>query len=167
MGPLRPNTHLETHDVVNQPPPFEDVNFFTSDRALQGAITAAGGASHFGRLEAFGARVGASEVQEWAAQANRYPPQLRSFDRYGARLDEVEFHPAYHRLMALGLEAGIASAPWTGIAAGHVLHAGLEFLMAQAEPGVCCPMTMTYAAGAVLKHQREILPIWAQKIATS
>ncbi|HKD46209.1 MAG TPA: acyl-CoA dehydrogenase family protein [Rhizomicrobium sp.] len=167
MGPLRPNTHLETHDVVNQPPPFEDVNFFTSDRALQGAVAAQGGASHFERLEAFGARVGASEVQEWAAQANRYPPQLRSFDRYGARLDEVEFHPAYHRLMALGLEAGIASAPWTGIAAGHVLHAGLEFLMAQAEPGVCCPITMTYGAGAVLKHQREIPLVWAQKIATS
>jgi putative acyl-CoA dehydrogenase len=167
MSPLRPITHLETHDVTNQPPPFENINLFTADKALQAAVVAAGGAAHFERLTMFGARAGSSEVQEWATQANRYPPQLRSFDRYGARLDEVEFHPAYHQLMALGLEAGIASAAWSGVPAGHVLHAALEFLMAQAEPGVCCPMTMTYAAGALLGHQRNVAHIWAEKIAHS
>jgi putative acyl-CoA dehydrogenase len=76
----------------------------------------------------------------------------------------VEFHPDYHQLMALGLEAGIASVAWSGAPGGHVLHAALEFLMAQAEPSVCCPMTMTYAAGAVLRHHPGI---WAEKIATS
>jgi len=167
MSPLRPRTHLQTHDVVNQPPSFEDVNLFTTDRALQGAVAAAGGAAHHERLASFGARAGSSEVQEWAMLANRNPPQLRIFDRYGARLDEVEFHPAYHCLMALGLEAGTASAPWTGTAGGHVVHAGLEFLMAQAEPGVCCPITMTYAAGAILRRQPEIAPLWAEKISAS
>ena len=167
MSPLRPTTHLETHDVVNQPPPFEDVNLFTTDRALQAAVGAAGGAAHAERLTEFGARAGSGEVQEWAVLANRNPPQLKTFDRYGARLDEVEFHPAYHQLMALGLEAGIASAAWSGVATGHVLHAALEFLMAQAEPSVCCPMTMTYASGAVLRRQVGIAPIWAEKIATS
>jgi putative acyl-CoA dehydrogenase len=167
MSPLRPVTHLETHDVTNQPPPFENVNLFTSDKAIAAAVVAAGGAAHFERLTAFGARAGSSEVQDWAMQANRNPPQLRGFDRYGARLDEIEFHPAYHQLMALGLGAGIASVAWSGVPAGHVLHAALEFLMAQAEPGVCCPMTMTYAAGALLKRQEQIAPIWAEKIARS
>lgn len=167
MSPLRPTKHLETHDVANQPPPFENVNFFTTDCALQDAVAAAGGAAHAERLTSFGACVGSSEVQDWATQANRNPPQLRSFDRFGARLDEVEFHPAYHHLMALGLEAGIASVAWSGAPAGHVLHTALEFLMAQAEPGVCCPMTMTYAAGAVLKRQSGIAPIWAEKIAAA
>jgi len=139
MSPLRPRTHLQTHDVVNQPPSFEDVNLFTTDRALQGAVAAAGGAAHHERLASFGARAGSSEVQEWAMLANRNPPQLRIFDRYGARLDEVEFHPAYHCLMALGLEAGTASAPWTGTAGGHVVHAGLEFLMAQPNPVSAVP----------------------------
>ena len=86
MSPLRPRTHLQTHDVVNQPPSFEDVNLFTTDRALQGAVAAAGGAAHHERLASFGARAGSSEVQEWAMLANRNPPQLRIFDRYGARL---------------------------------------------------------------------------------
>src|SRR6185437_437634 len=86
------------------------------------------------------------------------------FDRYGQRIDEVEFHPAYHQLMALGIAAGVSSAAWSGGAAGHVLHTALEFLMAQAEPGVCCPMTMTYASLAALKHQPELLHEWKPRI---
>jgi len=74
---------------------------------------AAGGGAHEKRLARFGACAGFCEVQEWAFQANRNPPQLKSFGRYGARLDEVEFHPAYHQLMALGLEAG--SPRWRGL----------------------------------------------------
>jgi putative acyl-CoA dehydrogenase len=167
MSPLRPTTLLQTHDVVNQPPPFENVSLFTTDRALQAALAAAGGSTHAERLASVGARTGSGEVQEWAAQANRNPPQFRSFDRFGARLDEVEFHPAYHLLMALGLEAGIASVVWGGVTAGHVLRTALEFLMAQAEPGVCCLMTMTYATGVVLRRQPGIPLFWAEKIATS
>jgi len=153
MTASRPRDHLETHDVANQPPPFEDVNLFTSDVALQAAVSAAGGETHADRLSDFGARVGSAETAEWAMQANANPPQLKAFDRYGRRIDEVDFHPAYHRLMALGLDAGIASAAWSGAAAGQVLHAALEFLMAQAEPGVCCPMSMTSAAPDALRFQ--------------
>src|SRR5260221_5377469 len=104
---------------------------------------------HEGRFRVLGARTGSDETAAWAMQANGNPPQLRAFDRYGRRIDEVEFHPAYHRLMALGVEAGVASATWSGGAAGHVLHAAPEVLMAQAETSVCCPMTMTAAATAV------------------
>jgi putative acyl-CoA dehydrogenase len=167
MSALRPRSRLETHDVSNQPPPFEEVNLFTSDVALQAAVQAAGGAAHGERLAAFGSAAGSAETALWAAQANDNPPRLKAFDRYGRRIDEVEFHPAYHRLMALGLMAGVSSAAWKGVAAGHVLHAALEFMMAQAEPGVCCPMTMTAAAPAALRHQPDIAARWLPKIVAS
>ncbi len=167
MSPLRPHTHLETHDVFNQPPPFENVNLFTSDVALQEAVARGRASEHHERLAAFGARCGSAEVAEWAMQANKNPPQLRAFDRYGQRIDEVEFHPAYHQLMALGIGAGVSSAAWSGVSAGHVLHTALEFLMAQAEPGVCCPMTMTYASLAAVKHQPELLEEWKPRILSS
>ena len=167
MSALRPRSQLETHDVFNQPPPFEDVNLFTSDVALQAAVAASGGEMHAERLSAFGARTGSAETAAWAMQANENSPRLKVFDHYGRRIDEVEFHPAYHRLMTLGVEAGVSSAAWSGAAAGHVLHAGLEFLMAQAEPGVCCPMTMTAAAPAALRCQPDIAARWMPKIVAS
>jgi putative acyl-CoA dehydrogenase len=167
MSALRPRSQFKTHDVFNQPPPFEDVNLFTSDVALQAAVAAAGGATHAERLSAFGAQTGSAETAAWAMQANENSPRLKVFDRYGRRIDEVEFHPAYHRLMTLGVEAGVSSAVWSGAAAGSVLHAGLEFLMAQAEPGVCCPMTMTAAAPAALRCQPDIATRWIPKIVTS
>src|SRR5215470_15707243 len=167
MSALRPRSPLATHDVANQPPPFEDINLFTSDVAVQAAVAAAGGATHAERLSAFGARAGSDETSAWAMQANENPPQLKAFDRYGRRIDEVEFHPAYHRLMTLGIEAGVSSAAWSGVAAGRVLHAGLEFLMAQAEPSVCCPLTMTAAAPAALRCQPDIAARWIPLIAAS
>jgi putative acyl-CoA dehydrogenase len=97
-------------------------------------------------------------------EANAFPPRPKIFDRFGHRLDEVEFHPAYHALMKLGVEAGIAGAAWSGTPAGHVLHAALEFLMAQVEPGVCCPMTMTYASVAALRHQPDVAAQWLPRI---
>src|SRR5258708_6567665 len=167
MSPIKPRAHLETHEVTNQPPPFEGVNLFASDIALREAVIRTGAGLHIERLTEFGARAGSSEVAEWAMQANCNPPQLKSFDRYGRRIDEVEFHPAYHALMAFGLEGGAASAAWSGAAAGHVLHTALEFLMAQAEPGVCCPMTMTAAAPAALRCQPDIAARWMPKIVAS
>jgi len=167
MSALRPRLQLATHDVTNQPPPFEDINLFATDAALREAVSRSGGAGHHDRLQAFGARAGSAEVMEWAAQANEFVPRLKAFDRFGHRIDEVEFHPAYHALMTFGLEAGVASAAWSGAAPGHVLHAALEFLMAQAEPGVCCPMTMTYASVAALRRQPEIAAQWLPRILAS
>jgi putative acyl-CoA dehydrogenase len=164
MSALRPETHLETHDVTNQPPPFENVNLFDGDIALQEAVALAGGSAHRERLSAFGVRCGSAEVADWAMQANRNPPQLKQFDKYGQRLDEVEFHPAYHQLMHLGLDNEISSAAWTAKKAGHVLHTAIEFLMAQAEPGVCCPMTMTYAVLPALRNQPEVAAVWEPRI---
>jgi putative acyl-CoA dehydrogenase len=131
------------------------------------AVARSGGDAHRARLSAFGAQAGARETAEWARQANAFVPQLRAFDRYGHRLDEVEFHPAYHALMKLGIEAGMASAAWKETTGGHVLHAALEFLMAETEPGVCCPMTMSYASVAALRHQPEIAAQWLPRIVSS
>jgi putative acyl-CoA dehydrogenase len=164
MSALRPRAHLGTHEVTNQPPPFEDVNLFEGDVALRESLSRAGGDHHAQSLHAFGARVGSAEVMEWAARANEFVPRLKAFDRFGRRIDEVEFHPAWHALMKLGLESGVASAAWSGANAGHVMHAALEFLMAQAEPGVCCPLTMTYASVAALRREPQIAAQWLPRI---
>ena len=161
----RSDTDLPTG--ANQPPPFENVNLFASDTALREAFQREHGAAHEALADAFGARIGASEVWTLAADAHRHPPELRAFDRYGERIDEIEFHPAYHAMMRIGLEAGTASAPWRGVEGGHVLHAALEFLLAEVEPSVCCPITMTYAAPAALKHAPETAAQWLPRILTT
>ncbi|MEE2691750.1 MAG: acyl-CoA dehydrogenase family protein [Pseudomonadota bacterium] len=166
MSAFRPQNTLETHDVANQPPPFENVNIFSADAALTDAVGKAGGAAHLGRLSSFGECCGSAEVIEWGVQANRNPPQLKSFDRYGHRLDEVEFHPAYHRLMDLGLSAGVSAAAWNVESGGHVLHSALMFLMMQPDGGTCCPMSMTYAVVPALRHQPDIAAEWTPRVTT-
>ncbi len=167
MPHYRPRTSLQTHDVANQPPPFENINLFDNDAALIGAVEAAGGETHEERLSHFGEECGSAEVIEWAQLANKNPPLLKSFDRYGQRLDEVEFHPAYHSLMTLGLGAGVSAAAWTVDQAGHTLHSALLFLMGQAEGGVCCPMSMTYAAAPALLHERRVADEWMPRALTA
>ncbi|HWU26867.1 MAG TPA: acyl-CoA dehydrogenase family protein [Rhizomicrobium sp.] len=164
MSAFRPQDRLETHQVTNQPPPFEDISLFDSDVVLREVLAHAGGGAHAQRLTAFGTRAGSAEVARWAIEANRNVPQLKIFDRFGQRIDEVEFHPAYHALMGLGFGAGVSSAAWSGIAHGHVLHAALAYLMSQAEPGVCCPMTMTYAALPALRQQPDVAEVWTPYI---
>ena len=164
MSSFRPVADLDTHEVTNQPPPLEDVNLFTGDRALLDAVRRAGGEQHTARLTALGARCGSAEVIDWGVQANRVPPVLDTHDRYGRRIDEVTFHPAYHQLMALGLEAGLASAAWDGTANGHVLHAAILFLTGQADSGTNCPMTMTYASVPALAVEPGVGASWIGKI---
>ena len=164
MSALRPTAHLDTHEVTNQPPPLEEVNLFTGDRALSDAVAMAGGAAHVERLTALGSRCGSAEVIDWGVQANRVPPVLDNFDRYGRRIDEVTFHPAYHQLMALGLGNGFAATTWDGTPAGHVAHAAILFLTAQADSGTTCPMTMTYAAVPALQAEPEVAAEWTPRI---
>lgn len=164
MSSFRPVADLDTHEVTNQPPPLEDVNLFTGDRALFDVVRRAGGALHEARLTALGIRCGSAEVIDWGVQANRVPPVLDTHDRYGRRIDEVTFHPAYHQLMALGLEAGLASAAWDGTANGHVLHAAVLFLTGQADSGTSCPMTMTYASVPALAVEPGVGALWIEKI---
>lgn len=164
MAPVKPRAQLSTHEVTNQPPPFEDVNLFTSDQVFVEALTREGGAAHAAHVAAFGARAGSAEVMDWAVQANRNAPELRTFDRYGRRIDEVAFHPAYHKLMELGLSGGFSSIAWSAAEGGHVAHAALLYVMAQTEAGVCCPMTMTYAVLPALAHAPAIEAAWRPRI---
>ncbi|WP_447725451.1 acyl-CoA dehydrogenase family protein [Sphingomonas koreensis] len=164
MSSIRPLVQLDTHEVLNQPPPFEDVNLFTGDRALADAVARAGGAQHSERLSALGARCGSAEVIDWGVEANRNVPVLESFDRYGQRIDEVRFHPVYHELMRLGLESGLASVAWDGTPAGHVAHAAILFLTGQADSGTSCPMTMTYASVPALRAEAGVAEAWVPRI---
>lgn len=164
MSHRAPLSELETHSVTNQATPFEDVNLFEGDHALKDAVSEFGGDLHAEHLSEFGARCGAAETALWSRQANENPPILKSFDRYGHRLDEVEFHPAYHNLMALGLDAGISGSAWAAEEAGHVLHGAMMILMNEADPGVTCPMSMTYACVPPLMANHEVGAPWVEKV---
>lgn len=154
----------ETHEVFNQPPPFEGVNLFSGDRALGDALHRAGAAGHAARLATLGARCGSAEVMGWGVEANRVLPVLENYDRFGHRIDEVRFHPAYHDLMRLGLDNGFAAVAWTGQPAGHAAHAAILYLTSQVDNGTTCPMTMTYAAVPALAAEPAVGDDWIPRI---
>ena len=152
-------TRLATHEVENQPDiPARDL--WASDPALRDWAAGA----DTGALAAFGAEAGQARWRDAGRAANRHPPDLRLFDRGGRRLDEVTFHPAYHDLMQLGLSHGYAAVAWDG--GRHATHAGLVYALSQIEPGVCCPMTMTYAAVPALAADPALAAEWVPKLTT-
>ncbi len=165
MAAYDPIGDLPTHSVSNQPPPLEDYDLYTSDPGLRAAVAREGAGWAEGEIAALGRACGRAETIAAGFAANRHPPELKAFDRFGRRIDEVEFHPTYHQLMRMGLEAGVHSIAWTEARPGaHVAHAALEYLLTQVEAGVCCPITMTYAAIPALRHAPELLAAWAPKI---
>jgi putative acyl-CoA dehydrogenase len=158
-------TALATHTITNQPSPLENYNLYDSDPALKEALHREGAAWAEPQAEKLGAIVGSERVIELGHLANRHVPELRTFDRYGHRIDEVEYHPSYHELMALGVQHAIPSVAWTEErSGGHVAHTALEYLFAQAETGVCCPLTMTYAAIPALRRQPQVAAEWESAI---
>jgi len=163
MPHLPPRADLSTHEVTNQPPGRGDVDLWVTDPALRDHAAAAG--ADTGHLARFAAAIGTAGMRQAGRDANRHPPEAVLFDAGGRRLDEVRFHPAWHRLMAAGLEAGYAALPWEGAAGGHATHAAMVALMSQVEPGVCCPMTMTYAAVPALSADPALCAEWAPKLA--
>ena len=164
MTTPEPQSRLQTHEVINQPPEPGDTDLWLSDLPLREAVAREGGQE--GALAPFGASLGRAEMREGGREANRCQPELRLFDRGGRRLDEVHFHPAYHRLMAEGLGAGYAAVAWEGAPGGHVSHAAMVYMMSQIEPGVCCPMTMTYAGWPTLAADPELAALWQPKLAS-
>lgn len=163
-----PKSRYETHTVENQPPPLVDYNLYTSDAALVEGIRREGAEWAEDHLTAFGADMGSAEVRELGFQANRYTPELHTHDRYGHRIDEVTFHPAYHEMMRLGIEAQVHSLPWNESRKGaHVARAVLHMLHSQAEPGTGCPLTMTFAVVPALKHQSEIANEWIPRVTST
>ena len=142
-----------THEVLNQPGALHDIDLFSSDRPLMEAVAAFGAGWAAPDLAATGASAGSAHVQHLARQANRHLPELRTHDRFGHRADTVEFHPAYHELMGLVFGQATHSFAWTHPQPGaHVARAALSYLWNQGENGVCCPMGMTHASIAALRH---------------
>ncbi|HSA80260.1 MAG TPA: isovaleryl-CoA dehydrogenase [Geminicoccaceae bacterium] len=154
-----------THEVLNQPPPLENLNLFAQDAALRAAVTREGGAWGEDRLGRFGAWLGEARTIRLGEQANRNPPVLRSHDRFGHRIDEVEFARAWHELMGRAIAEQVHALPWVDQRSGaHVVRAGAAFLLNQVESGVCCPIAMTFAALPALRAAPEIAEAWTAKI---
>ncbi len=159
---LPPRSELSGHEVFNQPDARGDADLWSADPAL--SLYAAAFAGDTQHLATRGRALGRVDLRDAAREAMRVLPDLRLFDTAGRRLDEVVFHPAYHRMMTEGLRAGYAAIPWSGAAGGHVTHAALLYLHSQVEPGTCCPMTMTYAAVPALAANPEIEAVWRPKL---
>ncbi|GGQ16299.1 acyl-CoA dehydrogenase family protein [Streptomyces mutabilis] len=155
-----------THTVTNQAPPLVGHDVFTADRALTAAVE-----RHLApelreeavaELSGLGRSCGSVQTQEWGAQANENPPALRTHDRYGHRVDEVDFHPAWHRLLGKGVSAGLTAA-WTR-PGGHVLRAAGFVMWTQVEAGNGCPLSMTHAAVPALRADPELAAEWEPRL---
>src|SRR5688572_14366672 len=153
-----------THEVFNQAPPLENVNFYTQDIPLREAVAREGGKWGEGRLKLYGEITG-NELIQLGFQANLNKPVLKTHDRYGHRIDEVEFHPAWHRLMQVAIEHELPTLPWREPKPGaHVVSHALGYLHSQIEAGTGCPLTMTYACVPALRHQPDVAKIWEPRI---
>ena len=144
-------------EVSNQPPPIEPYNLFASDAVLRAAVKREQAGWADDGLNALGATLGKPETVQLGFDANKYTPSLRTLDRYGHRLDEVDYHPAWHALMAIALRAGLHSSPWADPKPGaHVARAAGTYMLNQIESGVYCPLAMTYGSVPTLRHAPKI-----------
>ncbi|GAQ66295.1 acyl-CoA dehydrogenase family protein [Streptomyces scabiei] len=155
-----------THEVTNQAPPLVDYDVFAADKVLDEAV-----ARHLApevvdeareELSGFGRTAGSAQVQEWGRLANENPPRLRAYDRYGNRVDEVEFHPSWHRLLGKGVSAGLTAA-WTR-PGGHVRRAAAFVVWTQVEAGNGCPLSMTHAAVPALRTDPALAAEWEPRL---
>ncbi|MFD9318295.1 acyl-CoA dehydrogenase family protein [Streptomyces sp. NPDC060053] len=158
-----------THTVTNQPPPLTGYDVYGADQALVAAVE-----RHLdpelldeahGELSALGRAAGSAQLQEWAVQANEHPPKLLTHDRYGHRIDEVEFHPAWHRLLGKGVGAHLTDA-WVR-PGGHVRRAAGFLVWTQVEAGNGCPLSMTHAAVPALRADPELAAEWEPRLTST
>lgn len=161
----RPHVQLPTHEVFNQVPNLQDYDLFGTDVVLQEAVAREGAGWAKDRLTAFGTALGSFEIQEAGRLANVHGPILRTFNRQGQRLDEVEFHPAYHQFFSLAMAHEQHSIAWTATQrGGHVAHTALGYMAGQIEAGSGCPTTMTYAVVPSLRHEPKVAAEWIPRV---
>ena len=154
-----------THEVTNQAPPIGDVDLFTTNVPLVEALEREGGGWARERVEEVGRAWGTERTLTWGRLANELPPKLVTHDRYGNRVDEVEFHPAYHELMAQASAHELHALPWNHRDEnGHVARAAMYMCSGQADAGHGCPVTMTFAAVPALRHAPELYEEWVPKL---
>jgi putative acyl-CoA dehydrogenase len=153
-----------THEVLNQPPPMGEGNVFDEDAALVAGVTREGAAHALARASALGAFV-TGEPMRWGVLANAYPPVLHTHDRYGHRIDEVEFHPHWHDLLRTAVAHELHALPWRTPGPGaHVLRAAMYYVFTQAEAGHGCPITMTFAAVPALAATPALAREWVPRL---
>ena len=159
---------FETHEVVNQSPPLEGHDVYSTDRALVEAVEREGAGWAGTELVELGTLTGASRTQELARQANEHRPELHTHDRTGHRIDVVEYHPAYHELMGAAVAHGLHAAPWSDPRDGaHVARAAKVFVWYQAEAGHVCPVSMTYSVVPALRHQPDVAAEWEPRLTST
>ncbi|MEV8632507.1 isovaleryl-CoA dehydrogenase [Streptosporangium sp. NPDC051023] len=155
-----------THDVFNQVPPLSGHDV-SADAALLSGVEREGAGWATGELHRLGTLAGSEQAGEWGRLANEHPPVLRTHDRYGRRIDEVEFHPAWHELMTVAVENGLHATPWTSARPGaHVARAAKFYVWSQVEAGHGCPVSMTYASVAALRHSPALATEWEPLLAS-
>jgi putative acyl-CoA dehydrogenase len=158
-------THYQTHEVVNQSTPLVDYNLFTTDRALREALVREGAPWAEEEVTALGARLGSAEVIEWGFLANRNLPVLHTFDRFGRRRDQVEYHPSWHSLLGLSIASGLHTSPWAEPRPGaHVARAAGLRMLTEVEAGVMCPTTVCYAVIPTLRAQPDVAAEWTPRL---
>jgi putative acyl-CoA dehydrogenase len=172
MNAMTVISRSQADDVLNQSPPYENVDLFSSDAPLVEAVEANGAGTEAAALSAFGRQWGTADMFALARRANENPPKLYAFDPKGFRRDVVEFHPAYHDLMRASVAAGLHASTWTRSGAraappAEVARAARYYMAAQIESGHLCPITMTRAALAPLAAEPVLLAQVAPKVTTT
>jgi putative acyl-CoA dehydrogenase len=154
-----------THEVTNQPPPLDGYDVFGADAALVEAVEREGAGWAADDLHALGRLAGSPEAIGWGFDANRNPPELRTHDRYGHRIDEVAYHPAYHELMRVAVSHGLHGSPWAVDRPGtHVARAAGFVTWSQVEAGHGCPISMTYSVVPALRNQPDLAAEWEPRL---
>ena len=156
-----------THEVTNQSQPLQGINLFKANRALRDALAWHAPGLDTSRLSALGAEAGSAAMQNHARLANTHTPVLHSHDRYGHRIDEVEFHPSYHVLLGSALHHGLHGSPWVAGPGAHIERAAAFMLFTEAEPGVLCPVSMSYAVTPALRANPTLQAAWGPKLAST
>ncbi|MEV6510278.1 acyl-CoA dehydrogenase family protein [Streptomyces sp. NPDC051642] len=160
LAHIPPQPRNATHDVTNQPPPLTPYDA-SEDAALLEGLRREGAGWAEEDVRRLGRAAGSEEAQEWGEQANRHEPELRTHDRYGNRIDEVEFHPSWHRLMGTAVAEGLAGAPWADQRPGaHVARTARGLAWGHTDAGHGCPTSMTYAAVPALRSTPELAAVY-------
>jgi putative acyl-CoA dehydrogenase len=154
-----------THEVLNQPPPLAGYDLYDADPVLAEALDREGAGWASERVRALGVLAGTPEAIAWGEVADASPPVLRTHDRYGRRVDQVEFHPAWHRLLGTAVAHGLHASPWRDPRPGaQVARAAGFYLWSQVEAGHGCPVSMTFAAVPALRASPELAAVWEPKL---
>jgi putative acyl-CoA dehydrogenase len=159
---------MVTHEVVNQPPALQDYDLYGADPALVEAVKREGAAWASVLLQSVGELAGSPDVIARGTDANRYPPELVTHDRFGHRIDQVRYHPAYHQLMDTATGFGLHCLPWDeDVPGAHVARAAAFYLWSQVDAGHGCPISMTYSAVPAIRQTPALAREWEPRLTRS